>query len=1149
MAFISYRGATVGTAPASTTSANVALTNAQIDGNWKSLDQYKLENSGYTTGDIFYANGSGVVTALAKSTDGFMLKLSGGFPSWSNPVLADISDSWIKKAVKCATTANITLSGIQTIDNVVLLANDRILVKDQTTPSQNGIYVVASGTWTRATDANSSSKIAGSIVYADQGTANGGKRFTTSFKSSDTIDTTALYWSRPTDTSASATWSFPTAAVGIDLALDGGSQTIPPGGLADLAINSIGQKTIASTGASTYTRASSLYIAGAPVAGTNATMTNAYALYIAAGANYLAGATTIAGDVSLTSTTDSSSTTTGALKISGGAGISKNLYVGGNLVVNGTTTTINSNTLAVDDKNIELGSVSQITGLTATLATGTAVVTVASTAGMIPGQSLTATAGPGAFGASAVIASVDSATQFTANVNHATAGAVTFNVGGASDATANGGGLTLLGATNKTLNWSSTSTAWESSEHISVATNKTYEVNGTAVLSASAALQNATTANFADAATTISLGNTATAAQTVNLFGASTGTSTYKFAGGATANATTKTIEIGLNGVAGSTTSIAIGSTAGTSTTTLNGVVKIAGLTSNAVVTTSGGTGQLGTTAASSLAFTTGSLSLAGNLSTSGAYAVTLSFPGAFTYTYPGSTSTLLATNGSGSSLTFGGTGTLSLGNNSLTVSTNSGTLSFGAATKTLTVNNSIALSGSDATTMTFPTVSTTVAGLSIAQTFSVKQTFAAPSASVSGSINLPSGSANTPVTGDLYNAGNVLYFHNGTAAKTIAYTDSSITGSAATLTTSRNIWGQSFNGSGNVTGAMSSVGSITFATGADYVIDHADEAAQRNLTIGGHVNNTGASGIGGTVTIRGGESSSTSTAATGGNVAIYGGIASTTGAITKTGGSVYIEGGGAGASGTITYGSVYIGTQANGTSTGTTSVVLGNAANKTPITVNGFININRVTNTTHGIQWYSSTYDTWQTYMGQAATTSIGTKGSLTVPTGSLVTSWGLRNYIEDTAGYGWTWESGTGSTDTTPTIVAELRSSDGSMKISGDFYAKTKSFLIDHPTKEGMKLHYGSLEGPEHGVYVRGRLKGNNVIELPEYWIKLVDESTITVQLTAIGKSQKLYVEDIVDNKVYVANDGLFAGEINCFYFIQAERADIDKLEVEIA
>jgi hypothetical protein len=119
--------------------------------------------------------------------------------------------------------------------------------------------------------------------------------------------------------------------------------------------------------------------------------------------------------------------------------------------------------------------------------------------------------------------------------------------------------------------------------------------------------------------------------------------------------------------------------------------------------------------------------------------------------------------------------------------------------------------------------------------------------------------------------------------------------------------------------------------------------------------------------------------------------------------------------------------------------------------------------------------------------------------------------------------------------------------LTVNGLLTATQKSFTINHPTKEGMKLRYGSLEGPENGVYVRGKIKGK-VIELPDYWTKLVDPDSITVQLTAIGKGQKLYVEDIRDNKVYISNDGLFAGEPYCFYYILAERIDVEKLQVEI-
>lgn len=74
-----------------------------------------------------------------------------------------------KDSVRAATTANITLSGTQTIDGIVLNVNDRVLVKNQTTASQNGLYAVASGAWTRVTDADTAGELQGASVFVDEG--------------------------------------------------------------------------------------------------------------------------------------------------------------------------------------------------------------------------------------------------------------------------------------------------------------------------------------------------------------------------------------------------------------------------------------------------------------------------------------------------------------------------------------------------------------------------------------------------------------------------------------------------------------------------------------------------------------------------------------------------------------------------------------------------------------------------------------------------------------------------------------------------------------------------------------------------------------------------------------------------------------------
>jgi sorbitol-specific phosphotransferase system component IIA len=130
-----------------------------------------------------------------------------------------------------------------------------------------------------------------------------------------------------------------------------------------------------------------------------------------------------------------------------------------------------------------------------------------------------------------------------------------------------------------------------------------------------------------------------------------------------------------------------------------------------------------------------------------------------------------------------------------------------------------------------------------------------------------------------------------------------------------------------------------------------------------------------------------------------------------------------------------------------------------------------------------------------------------------------------------------GFGETDTV------LPGTNYTLEVNGSFAATTKSFVIDHPTKSGMKLRYGSLEGPENGVYVRGRLTGSNVIELPDYWTGLVDPESITVNLTAVGRRQDLWVDDIKDNTVVVGGE-----EVDCFYTVYAERVDVEKLVVEL-
>ena len=98
-------------------------------------------------------------------------------------------------------------------------------------------------------------------------------------------------------------------------------------------------------------------------------------------------------------------------------------------------------------------------------------------------------------------------------------------------------------------------------------------------------------------------------------------------------------------------------------------------------------------------------------------------------------------------------------------------------------------------------------------------------------------------------------------------------------------------------------------------------------------------------------------------------------------------------------------------------------------------------------------------------------------------------------------------------------------------------KSFDIPHVTKPGKRIRHVCAEGPEPGIYIRGRLKNSNKIVLPEYWEGLINPDTITVTLTQIVYSQDLIVESIDWGKVVKVKSGTGAN-IDCFYDIWAAR-----------
>ena len=109
------------------------------------------------------------------------------------------------------------------------------------------------------------------------------------------------------------------------------------------------------------------------------------------------------------------------------------------------------------------------------------------------------------------------------------------------------------------------------------------------------------------------------------------------------------------------------------------------------------------------------------------------------------------------------------------------------------------------------------------------------------------------------------------------------------------------------------------------------------------------------------------------------------------------------------------------------------------------------------------------------------------------------------------------------------------GDVFVQGTLDAATKNFKIQHPTMPAYYLVHSSLEGPERGIYHRGKLKTSNIIHLPDYWLELTDDTDITVQLTPIGNSCQHFVKSVNREEIEVGCD---CGKPHCFYIVHAQR-----------
>ena len=157
----------------------------------------------------------------------------------------------------------------------------------------------------------------------------------------------------------------------------------------------------------------------------------------------------------------------------------------------------------------------------------------------------------------------------------------------------------------------------------------------------------------------------------------------------------------------------------------------------------------------------------------------------------------------------------------------------------------------------------------------------------------------------------------------------------------------------------------------------------------------------------------------------------------------------------------------------------------------------------------------------GTANTDALVVEGNQTINNGNLHTSNLVANTFQGLVGTGGVF-------------------SGSSINVQG-----WKGFDIPHPSREGYRLRHICLEGPEGAVYVRGRVRNKKVITLPTYWEKLVDATTITVNLTPYGSHQDIIVKRIEPTEIHLQSNGGLP--IDCFYHVFGARADGERLTPE--
>ena len=373
--------------------------------------------------------------------------------------------SW-KQPVNCGTTTNITLSGLQTIDGVTVVAGDRVLVKSQSAPAQNGIYLASATAWSRAPDADTWDELISAICFVESGSTLAGSAWYCTVQPGGTLGTTAVTWS---NFSVAATYT-----AGTGLTLTDYVFSITNTGVAAAAYGSA-SKTLTATvnaqGQLTVLAATDIAIANTQVSGLGTMSTQAASSVAITGGSIngtTIGGSTAAGVTGTTVTANTQFTGAGT----GLTGTATSLSIGGNAAT-ATSATTATNLAGGAAGSVPYQSASSTTALLAagsngqvlTLASGvpswatptTGTVTSVSGTGTVSGISLSGTVtstGNLTLGGTLDLSAPPAIGGTTANtITGTTITASTKFVGSYFDASGSGGGALRTSSGAACLQW------------------------------------------------------------------------------------------------------------------------------------------------------------------------------------------------------------------------------------------------------------------------------------------------------------------------------------------------------------------------------------------------------------------------------------------------------------------------------------------------------------------------------------------------------------------------------------------------------------------------------------------------------------------------------------------------------------------------